>query len=183
MPVEVEKIVYQSCEDDPMGNRTKNWGRSGHSHCHQPYSWTELIKGYKDSVVPYKVGGLGKLLEPHAYETWVCLEDAPCGDPQYCWVYHETNKVFTPWGTNGELRLVTSSYDSDSMKKKISTYAKVRAGTSPHLSDGSVSIASSNLVKTVREKLQETKKLFQEGLIYEAFCKEEQKSILAENRK
>jgi len=104
--LEVEKIVYQSCEDDPMGNRTKNWGRSGHSHCQQPYSWTELIKGYKDSVVPYKVGGLGKLLEPHAYETWVCLEDAPCGDPQYCWVYHETNKVFTPWGTNGELRLV-----------------------------------------------------------------------------
>lgn len=28
------------------------------------------------------------------YETWVCLLDThPCGDPYYCWVYHETNKV------------------------------------------------------------------------------------------
>jgi hypothetical protein len=28
-----------------------------------------------------------------------------CGDPVFCWVYHETNKVFTPWGPNSELLL------------------------------------------------------------------------------
>jgi hypothetical protein len=33
------------------------------------------------------------------------LDDHPCSNPHYCWVYHETNKVFTPWGTNTELGL------------------------------------------------------------------------------
>jgi hypothetical protein len=74
----------------------------------QPYTWDELMHGYKGGYIPYKVGGLGKLLEPGGYETWVCLlNDHPCGNPHYCWVYHETDKVFTPWGTNTELGLVT----------------------------------------------------------------------------
>ena len=72
----------------------------------QPYTWDELVDGYKDKYIPYKVGGLGKLLEPGGHETWVCLlDDHPCGDPHYCWVYHETDKVFTAWGTNTELGL------------------------------------------------------------------------------
>ena len=50
---------------------------------------------------------VGKRLEPGGYQTWVCLlDDHPCGDPHYCWVYHETDKVFMPWGTNTELGLV-----------------------------------------------------------------------------
>ena len=64
------------------------------------------MKGYKDKYIPYKVGGLGKRLEPGGYETWVCLlDDHPCGDPHYCWVYHKTDKVFTAWGINTELGL------------------------------------------------------------------------------
>ena len=44
------------------------------------------MKGYKDKYIPYKVGGLGKRLEPGRYQTWVCLLDNhPCGDPHYCW--------------------------------------------------------------------------------------------------
>ena len=101
--IEVEKIIYKSWQEDPG---RKDWGRPGHSHCVQPYTWDELSKGYKDKYIPYKVGGLGKLLEPDGYETWVCLlDDHPCGDPHYCWVYHETDKVFTAWGTNTELGL------------------------------------------------------------------------------
>ena len=80
---------------------------SGHSHCVQPYTWDELVDGYKDKYIPYKMGGLGKRLEPGGYQTWVCLlDDHPCGDPHYCWVYHETDKVFMLWGTNTELELV-----------------------------------------------------------------------------
>jgi len=108
VPVEVEKIVYKWRDDDPVGNRTKNWGRPGYTHCDQPYSWSELVYGYKDNKVPVKSGGLGKLLERGGYETWVCIHHHFCGDPFFCWVYHETHEVFTPWGTNGELRLVKS---------------------------------------------------------------------------
>jgi len=106
--VEVEKIVYKWHQDDSVGNRTKNWGTPGYTHCDQPYSWRELVYGYKDNKVPVKSGGLGKFLDHGGYQTWVCINHHFCGDPYFCWVYHEMNKVFTPWGTNGELQLVKS---------------------------------------------------------------------------
>jgi hypothetical protein len=28
-------------------------------------------------------------------------------DPWFCFVYHETDKVFTPWGHNSQLELVS----------------------------------------------------------------------------
>ena len=102
--VVVQKVVYVSSESShPSANVL--WDRPGHGHCHQEYTWTELRKGYKDNYIPYKVGGLGRRLEPDGYETWMCLLSHPCGDPSYCWVYHETNRVFTPWGKNSELNL------------------------------------------------------------------------------
>ena len=102
--IEVEKIIYKSWQEDPG---RKDWGRPGHGHCVQPYTWGELVDGYKGRYIPYKVGGLGKRLEPGGEQTWVCLlDDHPCGDPHYCWVYHETDKVFMLWGTNTELELV-----------------------------------------------------------------------------
>jgi len=111
--VPVEKIVRAACGEDQLanhtkngGNRTKNWGRPGYTHCEQPYVWRELIYGYKDSKVALKAGGLGTLLERGGYQTWVCIDGHFCGDPWFCWVYHETNEVFTPWGTNSELLLV-----------------------------------------------------------------------------
>lgn len=101
--IEVEKIIYKSWQEDPG---RKDWGRPGHGHCVQPYTWDELVEGYKGKYISYKVGGLGKRLEPGGYMMWICLLDHhPCGDPHYCWVYHETHKVFTPWGTNTELGL------------------------------------------------------------------------------
>jgi len=108
VPVEVEKIVYTSCEDDPVSNRSKDWGRPGYTHCDQPYSWRQLVYGYKNNKVSIKSGGLGKLIELGGYQTWVCIKHHFCGDPYFCWVYHETSKVFTPWGTNAKLQLVKS---------------------------------------------------------------------------
>jgi hypothetical protein len=104
--VEVEKIMRETCGEDRLGNRTKSWGRPGYTHCVQPYVWKELVHGYKDSKVHFKAGGLGKLLERGGYETWVCIHGHFCGDPWFCWVYHETNEVFTQWSTNSELLLV-----------------------------------------------------------------------------
>ena len=82
------------------------WGRATHLYCEQPYSWTEILRGPNNNMLTFKVGGLGKLLERNGYETWVCIKGHLCGDPYFCWVYHETNKIFTPWGTNSELGLV-----------------------------------------------------------------------------
>ena len=59
----MQKVVYVSSESShPSAN--VSWGRPGHGHCHQEYTWTELRKGYKDNYIPFKVGGLGKRLEP-----------------------------------------------------------------------------------------------------------------------
>ena len=60
--------------------------------------------------IPAKAGGLGKLLEPGGYQTWLCLGDHACGesasDSWFCWVYHEKEKFFTPWAPNAHLRLL-----------------------------------------------------------------------------
>ena len=58
----------------------------------------------------FKTGGLGLLMEEEGYETWQCIRDHFCAtdaaDPWFCFVYHETRKVFTPWGHNSQLKLV-----------------------------------------------------------------------------
>ena len=125
VPVEVEKIVYinqtievekvievpvekiiirETCGEDQQANHnkngsnlTKNWGKPGYSHCEQPYVWRELVYCYKDNKVHLKAGGLGKLFEHGGYQTWVCIQDHFCGDPWFCWVYHETKEIFTQW--------------------------------------------------------------------------------------
>jgi hypothetical protein len=64
--------MHVHVREDPS---RKDWGRHGHGHCVQPYSWDELVDGYQGRHIPYKVGGLGKRLEPGGYQTWVCLLD------------------------------------------------------------------------------------------------------------
>ena len=102
-------------------NRTKDWGKPEYVHCVQPYTWYELVYGYKNSSVAFKVGGLGKLLEKGGYQTWQCFPDHYCAtdaiDPWFCFVYHETEKVFTPWGENAGLELVKSSRTEDKALK------------------------------------------------------------------
>ena len=98
----------------PSSPRTNDWGRQEHANCVQPFTWAELIQGYKDCAMIFKTGGLGQLLEVDGYETWQCIRDHFCAndlqDPWFCFVYHETNKVFTPWGHNSDLKLVENPY-------------------------------------------------------------------------
>ena len=61
-------------------NRTKDWGKPEYKHCVQPYTWDELIHGYKSSSISFKTGGLGKLVEENGYETWQCFHDHYCVD-------------------------------------------------------------------------------------------------------
>jgi len=76
--------------------------------CLWTYSWRQLVHGYNDNKVPIKSGGLGKLIELGGYQTWVCINHHFCRDPYFRWVYHETDKVFMPWGTNEKFKLVKS---------------------------------------------------------------------------
>ena len=95
----------------------REWGSDEYDHCEQPFSWKELLAAYKAGNrrsakevhgafnITFKSGGLGNRVDEGGYKTWVCIRDHFCGDPYFCWVYHETRKVFTPWGTARELRL------------------------------------------------------------------------------
>ena len=94
-----------------------DWGKPQYAHCVQPYSWSELIHAYKtgNSSTVFKMGGLGKLVEEDGHETWQCLHDHYCAldpyDPWFCFVYHETDKTFTAWGGNAQLKLVKFAKD------------------------------------------------------------------------
>ena len=94
-------------------SRSKDWGKPEYDHCEQALSWQELIQGDKTGTVTFKTGGLGALMEEEGYETWQCIRDHYCAadaaDPWFCFVYHETDKVFTPWGHNAQLQLVSPS--------------------------------------------------------------------------
>ena len=94
-------------------SRSKDWGKAEYDHCVQALSWADLIQGDKTGTVTFKMGGLGALMEDEGYETWQCLRDHYCAadaaDPWFCFVYHETDKVFTPWGHNAQLQLVSPS--------------------------------------------------------------------------
>ena len=88
------------------------WGSTAYAHCYQPFSWKQLKETSKDD---FKAGGLGKLTQPNGYNLWVCLHNrvtsshVHCGDPFFCWLYHETHEVFTPWGPNSVVRAVNSA--------------------------------------------------------------------------
>ena len=92
-------------------SRSKDWGKPEYDHCEQALSWQELIQGDKTGTVTFKMGGLGVLMEDEGYETWQCIRDHYCAadieNPWFCFVYHETQKVFTPWGHNSQLKLVS----------------------------------------------------------------------------
>ena len=80
-----------------------NLTRSAFAHCQQPFSWPQITRSNETMV---RTGGLGELLEEGGYEVWVCVRDHECGDPWFCWVWHETDAEFRAWGLNSELKLI-----------------------------------------------------------------------------
>jgi hypothetical protein len=107
----------QDADDLPVNKVTASWGDAQYTMCEQPYSFHELLKGYKDSTIRYKTGGLGKLIDEE-HEVWVCLKDHPCADEGgwFCFVYNELTHIFIPWATNKILQLVRP--EGGSMQEK-----------------------------------------------------------------
>ena len=52
-------------------------------------------------------GGLGKLMQVHYLESWLCYRDHVCSSPEnfMCWVYDEKDKAWLPWDTNFDLQV------------------------------------------------------------------------------
>jgi len=112
----VDKLV---CPPPPLSsapapgqplNLTVTWRDPKYELCVQPYTWAQLLKGYKDGTLTFRSGGMGSLLEKKGYEVWICLKDHYCAtdytNPFFCFAYHETKREFTPWGSNTDLHLV-----------------------------------------------------------------------------
>jgi len=108
-------------------NRTRDWGKPEYRHCTNPYNWTELVHGYKDARVTFKSGGLGSLMEDGAYEVWVCLHEHYCGDPWFCFVYHEGEKEFSAWGPNSKLDLIRETHPQDEIERLWATWSQLKA--------------------------------------------------------
>ena len=110
-PSPVTPTPPPTTQTPPPATRSKDWGKKGYGKCVQALSWEELIQGDETGTVTFKMGGLGVLMEEDGYETWQCIRDHYCAtdaaDPWFCFVYHETDKVFTPWGHNSQLKLVS----------------------------------------------------------------------------
>ena len=111
----IKKVAARCCTGgQSFCPRTSDWGKQEYADCGLPYTWGELLHKYKDDAEMFKGGGLGKLMELDGYETWQCIRDHHCAkfahDPWFCFVYHETKKVFTPWGHNSDLKLVENPY-------------------------------------------------------------------------
>jgi len=91
-------------------NITATWYDPKYALCVQPYTWRQLLQGYKDGTLTFRSGGMGGMLEKGGYEVWLCLKDHYCAidhnNPFFCFAYHETKKEWTPWGSNADLQLV-----------------------------------------------------------------------------
>jgi len=98
-----------SANDLPVNRVTMAWGSAEYARCEQPYTWQELRRGYKDTRIAFKTGGLGRFLDDE-HEAWLCLKDHPCADVDefFCFVYNERSQIFIPWAPNSLIGLLKS---------------------------------------------------------------------------
>jgi hypothetical protein len=86
-----------------------NFNEARFAHCQTPWTWDDLMEGYKESTVDYYHGLLGQLAVPGTFELYACIRADPCalGPTDYfCYVWHMVNNAFVPWGSNTVLELV-----------------------------------------------------------------------------
>lgn len=186
-----------------------SWGSLEFIHCELNFTMQELRNRNKESRPPnFKTGGLGPLMQPDLYEVWVCIEDHYCSnhptDRFFCWVLDETKAQngevvpdqYVAWNHNANLQIVErlEVVETNSRKKdknlatsetdKHKKNKQIKRGVDTSAASGvPVATATPPSTKTTRSKLAELKGLFEDGLIDKDVFQEEQKAILAENRK
>ena len=105
--------VSEACPKVPV----HHFNEPQFQRCQTPFTWDNLIEGYKEHTVTYKTGDLGMRAVPGIFESWACVHGDPCAtdliDGFFCYVYHEQEARFVPWGPNTVLRLLPTRETED----------------------------------------------------------------------
>eukprot|EP00802_Teleaulax_amphioxeia_P007949 Tamp_07957.p1 GENE.Tamp_07957~~Tamp_07957.p1 ORF type:complete len:650 (-),score=56.84 Tamp_07957:338-2287(-) len=97
--------VSEACPRTPV----EHFNEPRFKRCQTPWTWDDLYDGYKESTIDYYQGSLGTEAVTGMFETYACIRADPCalGPTDYfCYVYHEVNDRFVPWGSNTVLQIV-----------------------------------------------------------------------------
>ena len=80
--------------------------------CRLDHTWSEIREELVRGTMEAKLGGLGKLMNA-SYGVWICVNHwcAPSTGDYFCFVYHEIDHHFVPWGPNSELHLITGQME------------------------------------------------------------------------
>ena len=96
----------------PGSSDVPRWNQTQYKRCQPVFaSWQEMRHQIKAGSVKVKIGGLGKLIIPSEYESWMCVHDDACslgGDWYFCYVFEESIKKFVPWDQHFNLELFQS---------------------------------------------------------------------------
>jgi len=97
--------VSEACPRTPV----EHFNEPRFKRCQTPWTWDDLYDGYKESTIDYYQGSLGMRSVSGMFETYACIRADPCalGPTDYfCYVYHEVEHRFVPWGPNTALQIV-----------------------------------------------------------------------------
>ena len=93
----------------PSSSDVPPWNQSQYKRCQPAFtSWQEMRRQISDRSVQVKTGGLGALLIPGEYESWVCVYEDACalgGDWYFCYVFQESTQKFVTWDQHFNLNL------------------------------------------------------------------------------
>jgi len=93
----------------PSASDVPHWNQTQYKRCQPVFaSWQEMQHQVKAGSVKVKTGGLGRLLIPYEYESWICVHDDACslgGDWYFCYVFKESIEKFVPWDQHYNLKL------------------------------------------------------------------------------
>uniref|UniRef100_A0A7S0NG18 CUB domain-containing protein n=1 Tax=Hanusia phi TaxID=3032 RepID=A0A7S0NG18_9CRYP len=77
-------------------------------NCSLTLSWQDLVPAIRSGRA--ETGGLGHLIIPGVYETWLCWLDHPCSETKpdgstdpFCFIYSEQEMRFEPWNLNSAI--------------------------------------------------------------------------------
>ena len=93
----------------PDSSTVPPWNQLQYKSCQPLFdSWADMRRRLDEGSLVVKTGGLGKLMVPEQFESWVCVRDDACalgGDYFFCYVFNEVTRLFVAWDQNSKLKL------------------------------------------------------------------------------
>ena len=135
--------VPEVCPRPPV----QNFGEQQFKLCQVPWTWEELIAGYKESTISPQWGTLGLRTVPQVFESYVCIHGDPCAtdlvDHYFCYVLDERDRSFVPWGPNAVLQILKLPVTQDEvlhLRSQSNDLAAAVANLTKHLSASGLEI-------------------------------------------